>query len=582
VDYALEVKNLSTLTHPNIVKFYGCYLKYPHMGILMEYCENGSLRDRLIKRYCDKEKLIQIKSMSMEQRYKILSDICTGMYYLHEENIMHRDLNPHNIFLNKKDKIKIGDFGISRKSFGLDSKKTSKRGTSYYMAPEVRNGTEYDNKCDVFSFSMIFYEVYTGRLHPFGNKKIRNLANKIANDPKFRPKLDGVIDDRWAQNLLGLCWNSEAIIRPNFGTILLQINDGIKNPVCDTYNKLMKNFKGNDNDKEVGEGKDGVVADETKPTIEEEPQEDDLEFDKEILTDLSTLSVGIATGDELYSSGDEDESKKLLEKKYGEEDEEKKRKKRNDKGSKFKSKGRRKTLNVKKTLSQDDGSEEDKKRRNFMMSFSKTLKGAFSRKKDDTEVIETTGFKVLKNPTKTLKDKIKSTTKFEKRVIFFRPNDQSQIVQEAIVNQLKDVNIVNLKLMDLGSVISNIKSGNILIYPIGRNSNMKKETKVVKKIYDGAKIKKTNNEMIIIYTQDINMNDFDDILYSKALFKPKATDTGNITFSKNKLISGFEQRNRFLSIWTSLNDKHVEFFNQLKRDLSDEQKKDSKVQKDKK
>jgi serine/threonine-protein kinase TNNI3K len=205
----MEVKYQSSVKHKNILRIHGCFFRYPKLGILMDYCVNSDLGG------CISGKKIMF---SNQQKFDILIGIASGMAYLHKNKIIHRDLKPGNVLLNKDYIPKICDFGLSRASAGCGSVKTSRRGSSYYMAPEVVTSEHYDNKCDVFSFSMIMYEVIWGKIGPFEHRVLQNIELKMANDPNMRPKLDK-IKDKTTTGMIQLieeCWNNEPRTRPEF------------------------------------------------------------------------------------------------------------------------------------------------------------------------------------------------------------------------------------------------------------------------------------------------------------------------------------------------------------------------------
>ena len=78
------------------------------------------------------------------------------MKEIHDKNLIHRDLKPSNIFISKDNKMKIGDFGISKQLIGTKHANT-KTGTSNYMAQEILKGEKYDNKIDIWALGCIIY-----------------------------------------------------------------------------------------------------------------------------------------------------------------------------------------------------------------------------------------------------------------------------------------------------------------------------------------------------------------------------------------------------------------------------------------
>jgi NIMA (never in mitosis gene a)-related kinase len=104
-----EVKLLSTLQHPNIVKYIESCVSWDlYLNIIMQYCEGGDLYTKIIEKK-------SIKQMFEERKViEWCIQICMALDYIHGKHILHRDLKTQNIFLTKNETIKVGDFGISR------------------------------------------------------------------------------------------------------------------------------------------------------------------------------------------------------------------------------------------------------------------------------------------------------------------------------------------------------------------------------------------------------------------------------------------------------------------------------------
>ena len=134
----------------------------------MEYCEHGDLHKLLRKR---KDPTDENKNKYLTENivWKFFIQICIGLYHLHSNKILHRDLKTLNIFLTKENKIKIGDLGVAKILDNIENFATSKVGTPYYLSPEVCEDRPYNNKSDIWSLGCILYELCTLK-HPFEAK----------------------------------------------------------------------------------------------------------------------------------------------------------------------------------------------------------------------------------------------------------------------------------------------------------------------------------------------------------------------------------------------------------------------------
>ena len=178
------------------------------LNILMEYGGDCNLK-KFIETYKEKNQLIEENIMK-----DIIIQMCKALKTIHENNIIHRDLTPENIFINENKKIKIGDFGIS-KILTMSNKYTkSIVGKIQYFAPEIIKGQKYNNKVDMYSLGCIIYELFTLNEY-YIDKTIEEKECKI--DIKiYNPKY---------QNLIDLLLKKDYHERPNAEQIIYLIED---------------------------------------------------------------------------------------------------------------------------------------------------------------------------------------------------------------------------------------------------------------------------------------------------------------------------------------------------------------------
>ncbi|KAL3376997.1 hypothetical protein AABB24_003427, partial [Solanum stoloniferum] len=160
-EFVNEIGTISALQHPNLVKLMGCCAEDNELILIYEYMENNSLDHALFGPE-------EIKSrLNWSTRVKIILGIAKGLTYLHEESklkIIHRDIKPTNILLDKKLNAKITDFGYAKLNEGEHTHVITRiAGTTGYMAPEYAMRGYLTSKADVYSFGVVTLEIVSGR-----------------------------------------------------------------------------------------------------------------------------------------------------------------------------------------------------------------------------------------------------------------------------------------------------------------------------------------------------------------------------------------------------------------------------------
>jgi len=148
--------------------------------------------------------------------------ISSAMHYLHEKNIIYRDLKPHNIGFNSRKKLKLYDLGMAKeldpnKRVGDNYNMTGLTGTMRYMSPEVFNEQPYNLSADVYSFGILFWYICSLKT-PFYQYSMDMLRSDVANG-LTRPE----ICESWQKeigDLMRSCWDNDPSLRPSFLNIL--------------------------------------------------------------------------------------------------------------------------------------------------------------------------------------------------------------------------------------------------------------------------------------------------------------------------------------------------------------------------
>ncbi|KAI1897704.1 hypothetical protein AGOR_G00086020 [Albula goreensis] len=180
-----EVNLLRELKHPNIVRYYDRIIDRTNttLYIVMEYCEGGDLSSLITR--CIKER----RYLDEEFILRVLAQLSLALKECHRRSdgghtVLHRDLKPANIFLDGKQNIKLGDFGLARILNHDTSFAKTFVGTPYYMSPEQMNRTSYNEKSDIWSLGCLVYEL-CALSPPFTAYNQKELAEKI-REGKFR------------------------------------------------------------------------------------------------------------------------------------------------------------------------------------------------------------------------------------------------------------------------------------------------------------------------------------------------------------------------------------------------------------
>jgi serine/threonine protein kinase len=160
-----EIGLLCRLNHPNVVRLEEVIETDDKMYIMMEMLPGGELFDHIIEK----------GTLSEKDAANIIKQVACGLAYCHKNGVVHRDLKPENLLLGCRDAgrelecVKIADFGFSK---AMGGNMQTFIGTPGYLAPELRQGTEYTGTVDVFALGVIMYVLLCGRL-PFAAETTR-------------------------------------------------------------------------------------------------------------------------------------------------------------------------------------------------------------------------------------------------------------------------------------------------------------------------------------------------------------------------------------------------------------------------
>ncbi|KAK7271545.1 hypothetical protein RJT34_27522 [Clitoria ternatea] len=153
-EFKSEVDALSKARHENVVMLLGSCSEGNHRLLVYEYVCNGSLDQHLSQH--------SRKPPSWQDRVKVAVGTAKGLLYLHENNIIHRDMTPNNILVTHDYEVLLGDFGLARTVSEGSSHWTDCVGNLEYWAPEYAESGTVSTKTDVYSFGVVLLQLITG------------------------------------------------------------------------------------------------------------------------------------------------------------------------------------------------------------------------------------------------------------------------------------------------------------------------------------------------------------------------------------------------------------------------------------
>ncbi|XP_073148452.1 probable serine/threonine-protein kinase SIS8 isoform X2 [Henckelia pumila] len=209
-EFKSEVLLMKRLRHPNVVLFMGAVTRPPNLSIVTEFLPRGSLY-RLIHR--------PNNQLDERRRLRMALDTARGLNYLHTCTplIVHRDLKSPNLLVDKNWVVKVCDFGLSRMKHNTYLSSRSTAGTAEWMAPEILRNEPSNEKCDVYSFGVILWELFTLQ-QPWGGMNPMQVVGAVGFQHRrleIPDNMDPVVAD-----IIRKCWQTDPKLRPSFTEIM--------------------------------------------------------------------------------------------------------------------------------------------------------------------------------------------------------------------------------------------------------------------------------------------------------------------------------------------------------------------------
>jgi serine/threonine protein kinase len=224
-EFRTELKLMRQLHHPHIVQFLGTSVD-PQTGLVslcFEFMHKGSL-DQMFRKMFNAE--TGAPNLTLAQTVEMALDVARGMAYLHGRKplpVIHRDLKPGNLMLTRANRVKIGDFGLSKtmsvrnkmpQNMDQNFAMTGETGSYRYMAPEVFRHEFYGTSVDVYASSMIYYQLFSFQQPFYGMNPVD--AAKLASMESLRPTMQKDLMPAPLARIVRTMWDADESKRPSF------------------------------------------------------------------------------------------------------------------------------------------------------------------------------------------------------------------------------------------------------------------------------------------------------------------------------------------------------------------------------
>ncbi|KAK9091653.1 hypothetical protein Sjap_024830 [Stephania japonica] len=223
-EFRSEVRIMKRLRHPNVVLFMGAVTRAPNLSIVTEFLHRGSLY-RLIHG--------PNNQLDERRRLRMALDVARGMNYLHNCTpvIVHRDLKSPNLLVDKNWIVKVCDFGLSRMKHNTFLSSKSTAGTAEWMAPEVLRNEPSNEKCDVYSFGVILWELSTMQ-QPWNGMNPMQVVGAVGFQQRRLDIPDGM--DPVIADIITKCWQTDPKLRPSFTEIMAALKP-LQKPITSNH-----------------------------------------------------------------------------------------------------------------------------------------------------------------------------------------------------------------------------------------------------------------------------------------------------------------------------------------------------------
>eukprot|EP01097_Dermamoeba_algensis_P004547 TRINITY_DN2954_c0_g1_i1.p1 TRINITY_DN2954_c0_g1~~TRINITY_DN2954_c0_g1_i1.p1 ORF type:complete len:789 (-),score=152.15 TRINITY_DN2954_c0_g1_i1:1406-3772(-) len=205
-----EAKMLSKIRHPNVYQFIGISQNSDGSFMIVTELLTGGDLNKILEE-CKAKK----GPLSLPIAIRYAREFAKGMIFVHQNNLCHQDLKPHNLMFNSYKVLKVVDFGLASPKTLTPTKTPSTRGSYLWMAPEVMKRMPYNTKADIYSFGIILWQLICSDPSPYpGYSQVDPFVKAVAERGERPPIPTNCLPS--IRELMKRCWHADPDKRPTF------------------------------------------------------------------------------------------------------------------------------------------------------------------------------------------------------------------------------------------------------------------------------------------------------------------------------------------------------------------------------
>lgn len=280
--FKTEAQSAASLIHPNIVNVYDVGEDNGYYYIVMELIEGITLKSYIQKK----------GKLAVPEATNIAIQIANGIECAHNNQIVHRDIKPQNILISREGKVKVADFGIARAASSNTMSGTA-MGSVHYISPEQAGGQYVDEKSDIYSLGITFFEMITGQVPFDGDSTVSIALMHIQNKvPSVRDYVPDVPIS--TEKIIEKCTQTKVDARyPRIGLLISDLTRSLETPDEDFVQ--MDNVEDTGSTIMIGPGVADKVPDGRVVIPNQSDDEDDIDIVNPKMEQVKTY-VGIGVG----------------------------------------------------------------------------------------------------------------------------------------------------------------------------------------------------------------------------------------------------------------------------------------------